>query len=95
MSDSKGSIIKPIHDIIIKSRENIIINGIKDIIDFDDQEVNLSTVCGNLCIEGENIHINTLNVQSGEIAIFGKINSLYYIDSTETGRKTFLSKIFK
>ena len=86
--------IKKDHDIILKSREKLTISGVQEIINFDENNVNVRSICGELCIDGENIHINVLNVEKGDLEISGKINGINYFDVDERERKTLLSKIF-
>ena len=56
--ENRGSNIKIPHDIILNSRNKLSINGIKEIVNFDENTVSLKTVCGDLIIDGEDIHIN-------------------------------------
>lgn len=95
MLESKGPGSKVSHDIVLYSRERLIINGVKEIINFDENNVNVKTVCGDLSIEGENIHINVLNIEKGELEMHGKISGLNYFDTDDTDRRSLLSKIFK
>ena len=48
-----------------------------------------------MSVDGENIHINVLNVENGELEISGKINGINYLDIDDGDRKTLLSRIFK
>lgn len=83
------------HTIFLNIRENLSITGVKDIINFDESSVSIKTVCGELNIEGENIHINVLNVEKGQVEITGKINGINYFDTYDGDRKTLLSRIFR
>lgn len=83
------------HDIFIGSREKMSINGVKEILNFDDSNVNLKTVCGDLCIEGAGLHISVLNIERGEVEMQGKINAMYYYDTAEDDKKGLLSRIFR
>ena len=95
MLDSKANLIKPEHNLILNCREKLSITGVKEIINFDDKAVNIKTVCGELSIDGENIQINVLNVEKGELEISGKFNGINYFDLYESDKKTLLSRIFK
>ena len=95
MLDAKSISSKSNHEVVLISREKLTINGIKEIINFDENNVNLKTQCGDLLIEGENIHINILNIEKGDIEIQGKISGLNYYDSLENEKRTLLSRIFK
>ncbi len=93
--ENRGSNIKIPHDIILNSRNKLSINGIKEIVNFDENTVSLKTVCGDLIIEGEDIHINVLNIEKGEIEMNGKITGLTYFDHIGNERHSLLSKIFR
>lgn len=84
------------HKIIIDNRESAIFTGITDVISFDDEIIISETSLGILIIKGENLHISNLNLDSGDLTIFGKISNLNYEDSPKSkGKSTFFGKIFK
>ena len=82
-------------NVVLHSRERLSINGIKDIISFDESNVNLKTVDGDLCIDGEGIHIDILNIDKGEIEMRGRINGINFYDSLDSTKTSLLSRIFK
>ena len=82
------------HELNLKSREKMSLSGIKEIISFDESEITLKTLCGDLTIDGENIHINVLNVSIGELELVGKINGIYYSDISNNEKHSILGKIF-
>ena len=63
------------HVVKLNDRKNIIISGIKKIINFDDKEFNLESIMGNIIIKGENLEIIKLDTIDGNVSIKGKINS--------------------
>lgn len=95
MLDNKDAIAKAKHDIVLQSREKLSINGIKEIINFDEEEINIKTVCGDLTIGGVGLHINALNVDTGEAQVVGKISLISYVDMHESEKHSLLSRIFK
>lgn len=95
MSDSRGVSCKAEHNLTLNFREKLSVTGVKEIINFDEKGVNVKTLCGELSVDGENIHINALNVEKGELEISGKINGINYFDTYDGDRKTLLSRIFK
>ena len=95
MVESKGMNSKSGHDLILNSRGRLSINGVKDIISFDENNVNLKTMCGDLCIDGENLHVNVLNIEKGEVEMTGKIIGMNYLDLGEREKSSLLSRIFK
>lgn len=76
-----------LHDIKIESRTRVKISGVDDVIGFDETAVALVTKLGTLNIDGEELHIIKLDVSSsGCVEITGKVNALYYTD-TSVGKK--------
>lgn len=95
MEDKKLLKSKP-HNITIEGRERLTITGVRDVASFDDNTVVLETEAGGLTIKGNNLHINRLSVDDGNLFIEGYIISCVYndkIDVKKTG--SFLSSIFK
>lgn len=95
MLESRSASTKSEHSLTLHYREKMSITGVKEIINFDDKSMNVRTVCGELGIEGESIHINVLNVEKGELEITGKINGINYYDLFESDKRSLLSRIFK
>ena len=86
-------------NIYLENREKLNISGVKDVLSFDDQMVILETELGLLTIKGENLRINKLSIDTLDVSIDGKINSLIYSEgsSDKKGVKgnSFLNKLFK
>jgi sporulation protein YabP len=59
-------------------RNGMYIDGVSDVISFDEGGVVLTTSCGNMAIEGEQLHVTVLNITDGIVEISGKIGGLYY-----------------
>ena len=82
------------HILKLNNRKNIIISGIKKIINFDDKEFNLESIMDNIIIKGENLEMIKLDTLEGNVSIKGKINSFSYTD-TITKDNSLLMKLFK
>ena len=82
------------HVVKLNDRKNIIISGIKKIINFDDKEFNLESIMGNIIIKGENLEIIKLDTIDGNVSIKGKINSFSYNEVSQK-ENSLLVKIFK
>ncbi len=95
MSENKISNNKLNHDIELKCREKLKINGVKEIISFDENEIHLITQCGDMAIDGDNMHINVLDIAAGNVELIGKINGINYSDSVQVDKKSILSRIFR
>lgn len=86
--------IKTPHTLILEDRGLLTVSGVEDIDSFDEETVVLFTNMGELVIKGENLHINKLNVDTGELNVDGKIHTIIYKDD-EPRQKGFFSKLFK
>lgn len=82
------------HNIILEDRKMLSISGVEDIDSFDEQAIVLYTNYGELVIKGENLHINKLNVDTGELSVEGNIHTLVYSDD-QPKQKGVFSKIFR
>ena len=80
------------HECAIRHREHIDITGVREVTSFDDGAVLLVTDCGDLTLEGDGLHVGTLDTDKGIISVDGKINALYYTDSIKKGRRGFFSR---
>ena len=81
------------HSIILDNRKKLCITGADDVSGFNEETVNVSTSLGNLIIRGSSLHINKLNLDSGEVEIEGLINSLQYAESKSS--KSLMQRLFK
>ncbi len=81
------------HTVNMNDRESLSVTGVSDVMGFDEQTVNVATPCGNLIIKGESLHISKLSLESSEVVVDGRINSLQYLGDTK--QKGFVSKLFR
>ncbi|WP_316248643.1 sporulation protein YabP [Youxingia wuxianensis] len=86
--------VKTPHNIIMEQRNKLTITGVTDIDSFDEQTVLLFTGLGELAIRGENLHINRIDVDTGEVNLEGEIDSLTYADN-QPNKGGFFGKLFK
>ncbi len=81
------------HNLIIENRERLMLSGVEDVISFDEMELELVTGLGELTVRGEMLNIESLNRDTGDMIITGKINELLYSDRKPES-KGFFRKIF-
>jgi len=82
------------HRIVVEDRHSIHISGVGEVESFDEQTVSLYTEMGMLNLKGTGLHINTFNVNNGELSVEGELEALFY--THDGGRKAgFLSRLFK
>lgn len=85
------------HGITISERKSIIVSGVKKIESFDNEEFLMDTTLGSLVIKGEELEIIKLDTYQGNVSLKGKINSVFYADSSTRKEKenSFFNKLFK
>ncbi|UOF91823.1 sporulation protein YabP [Fodinisporobacter ferrooxydans] len=86
------------HEIVVLNRQAIEVSGVMNVESFDSHEFVLQTNYGLLAIHGENLHIKTLSLETGVVAIEGMVYDFGYFDdgmSPAAKAKGFLGKLFK
>jgi sporulation protein YabP len=86
-----------VHKVELTSRAYARVAGVNDVLSFDAGEVLLDTEQGILMIRGNELHVNRLTLEKGEVDIDGRIDSLTYSDNTGYGKsgESFMSRLFK
>lgn len=82
------------HQLILEDRRALTVSGVSDVDSFDETAVVVYTDLGELAVHGEGLHINRLNVETGELTLEGKIQSMAYSENTSRGGG-FFSRLFK
>lgn len=75
------------HSIRSSGRDGISIEGVVDVVSFDERGVALETVVGGMAVEGEDLHVTVLNITDGKVEIDGRINGIYYYESKPTAKR--------
>ena len=84
---------KPTHTYVnIKNKSSITLDGIVNILSFDENGVSLLSDSGKIQIEGKNLKIDSLTKDDGVISVLGDIDGLYY--EREKPEISFFKKIF-
>lgn len=84
------------HKIVIDNRQHVEVEGVIDVLAFDEQEIVLETEQGMMTIMGANLHVNQLNLNNGKVQLDGEIESLSYSDNdgyTKSG--SIFGKLFR
>lgn len=81
------------HDIIIENRKKVTLTGIKDVENFDDEAIAASSEFGAITLNGHNLKISRLSVESGDMVVEGDINSVVYSDRGIKG--SFWNRVFR
>jgi len=85
------------HSIILENRERLSVSGVEHVNNFNSENIVLETVAGVLTIKGEELDVNKLNVEDGNVSVTGTVYSLVYSDRESLGSKGagFLGRMFK
>jgi sporulation protein YabP len=85
------------HCITIDNRNKMSISGVIYVDSFNELEIVLETELGMLTIKGASMHMNKLNLESGDLLIDGNIDSCIYSEKQDIKTKGagILSKLFK
>lgn len=68
------------HSLSLTARDHLTLTGIEDVISFDENGMLLATTEGTLTVDGSEIRIVTLCVETGELSVMGRFCGLYYVD---------------
>ncbi len=68
------------HEIAIRGRRSMNISGVSELISFDEGSVTAATVCGELTVDGSELHIGTFDTERGILSIDGNICGIFYDD---------------
>jgi len=71
------------HSLSVDARERAVVTGAEELLSFHDTEVCIVTSLGVLAIEGEELHIERLNLDEGQVIVRGLIYGANYDDSTQ------------
>lgn len=76
------------HQVILEDRRTLTVSGVSDVDSFDGTAIVAYTPLGALTVKGRDLQIQRLNVESGDLALTGEMDSLTYsaADSRRGGR---------
>ena len=66
------------HHVVLEERKHLTVSGVEDVERFDENTIILSTTQGAMTISGENLHIEKLSLDGGDLKVEGDIESLVY-----------------
>jgi sporulation protein YabP len=82
------------HSLILENRKVLTATGVSNVDSFDDETVVAVTDLGSLTVHGAKLHIDKLNLETGELTLNGEITSMAYTENRSSGGGVF-SKLFK
>ncbi len=80
------------HQLILQDRNLIEMTGVSDVDSFDENVVIAYTDLGALTLRGENLHVQRLDLDTGNLSVAGRIDSFQYAEMTKGG---FLGRLLR
>ena len=93
----KQSRPEKLHNLILENRKKLSVSGIEEVESFNEEERIIRTChTGVLAIKGCDLHINKLNVDTGDVNISGEISAMDYTDeSAKVKGPSLLARLLK
>ncbi len=92
MEDIKGK--KP-HSMFMENRERMVVTGVKDVANFNEDTVILDLDQGGMQLKGNRLHIQSLDLEEGKVVINGFFHSMAYTEKKEKQDKNWLERMLK
>lgn len=83
------------HKICWEQRKSGMITGVKDVISFDENVVQVETVMGVLTVAGSQLQVKRLSLDLGEMELEGNVEKLSYSENRKEKSKHFLGRMFQ
>ncbi len=80
------------HKLSLEERKKLTVSGVTEVVSFDEAAVVLKTGRGTLLVRGEGLHLKTLSLDGGQVAVDGTITALIYEEPRREGG--FFSRLF-
>lgn len=81
------------HNIILEDRARLSVSGVIDVDSFDDRQIIAKTSKGSLILRGNDLHIDKLSLDTGELVVTGLITDIGYEETAPGG--SLWSRLFK
>lgn len=82
-------------NILLEDRSKITITGVEQVESYNENTIILITAKGGMTIKGENLNIEKLNLEDGNVKIHGTVNGIVYNDKHSLQKGNIIGKIFK
>ena len=79
------------HRLELVGRERLTVSGVEEVESFDENLIVMDTAQGVLVVRGEDLHIEKLSLDGGDLKVEGTVESLTY--EAERRKGGFLSRL--
>ena len=83
------------HHIILEEREQLSVSGVEEVESFDENTIVMLTNRGTLIVRGEELHIEKLSLDGGDLKVEGTIDSLTYEDGGRDRAGGLFARLFR
>ena len=66
------------HALHMENREKLTLSGVEDVSGFDENLILLETSLGALTVRGEQLHIERIDLDAGQLELRGRVSELHY-----------------
>ena len=66
------------HALTMENRQKAALSGVSEVLAFDENQVILSTDCGEIALTGEGLHVTRLMLEDGQLTVEGRIDGVIY-----------------
>ena len=84
--------LKP-HSVSMDDRCRLSVTGVDDVESFDEATIIMNTSQGNLIVRGSGLHMEKMSLETGEVLLSGRVDSLDYEDTPEA--RGFFARLFR
>lgn len=83
------------HHVLLEERRSLTVSGVEDVERFDENSIVLSTSKGTMVVSGENLHIEKLSLDGGDLKVEGDIDAVTYEEDRAGGREGFFARLLR
>ena len=65
--------------VILNNRKEFSVDGVVDILAFDETNLLIRTVCGDLSLDGDGFRVISLSLEEGKMSLEGRLDGLLYL----------------
>lgn len=82
-------------NLTLENRKRIVLSGVIEVISFDEEIIEFVTSVGNLTISGNELKMNKLDVQNGDVIITGNVDSIIYGKENKKNKESIIKRLFR
>ncbi|MBX4266413.1 sporulation protein YabP [Clostridium estertheticum] len=83
-------------NLTLENRRKLTINGVIEVINFNENQILLNTDVGIMMVKGQELKMNKLDVQNGDVIITGKVDSFVYTgDKVKIKKDSIIARLFR